>query len=112
MYHPEKIEGFRPKSCYFGPSSNLFYERNAITRADLPYGTLSGASCSDGVTFFGLHLYLAERCCENLKSARRPAQCKFGPGNHTLVGRRNQVLNHFSTAIHLHLASLHATKYF
>ena len=34
---------------------------------------------SDGETFFGLYLYLAERCCEKSQSARSPVQCKSGP---------------------------------
>ena len=33
LYKPCKIENFCHKSCYLKPSSNLFYERNAITRA-------------------------------------------------------------------------------
>ena len=35
--------------------------------------------------FFGLHLYLAERCCKNLQSARGLAQCKSGPAITWLV---------------------------
>ena len=34
---------FCPKSCNLRPSSNLFYENNAVTRADLPCGTVPGA---------------------------------------------------------------------
>ena len=36
-------------------------------------------------TFYGLHLHLAERCCENLQSARGPARCKSGPAVTWLV---------------------------
>ena len=53
-----------------------------------------GASRLDEEIFFGLHLYLAERCCENLQSATGPAQCKSEPGNN-LVGRLNHLLYHF-----------------
>ena len=35
--------------------------------ADLPNGTMRGAPPSDGKNFFGLHLYLAGRCCEILQ---------------------------------------------
>ena len=35
--------------------------------------------------FFGLLLYLAERCCENLQSARGLARCKSGPATTWLV---------------------------
>ena len=35
--------------------------------------------------FFGLHLYLAGRCCENHQSARGPAQRKSLPGNNMVV---------------------------
>ena len=35
--------------------------------------------------FFGLHLYLAGRCCENPQSTRGNAQCKSGPGIKWLV---------------------------
>ena len=40
---------------------------------------------SDSGTFFGPHLYLEERRCENPLSARGPAQCKSGPGITCLV---------------------------
>ena len=36
-------------------------------------------------TFYGLHLHLAERCCENLQSARGPARFKSGPAITWLV---------------------------
>ena len=36
--------------------------------------------------FFGLHLFLAERCCENPQSTRGPAQCKPGPRITWLLG--------------------------
>ena len=56
-------------------------------------------------------LYLAGRYCENLQSARSPAQNKSGPGNMVsrrdqldMVSRRDQLLHHVSLAIHLHLA--------
>ena len=48
-------------------------------------------------------LYLAGRCCENLRSVRSPAQCISGPGNN-MVSRRDQLLHHVSLTIHLHLA--------
>ena len=32
---------------------------------DLTYGTVPGAQRSNGKTFFGLHLYLAEKYCKN-----------------------------------------------
>ena len=37
-----------------------------------------------------LHLHLAGRCCENLQSAKRPAQCELDPGNN-MVSRRNDL---------------------
>ena len=43
---------------------------------DLRHGTVPGAPRSDNKTLFGLHLYLAERCCENTHSAKGLAQCK------------------------------------
>ena len=36
-------------------------------------------------TFYGHHLHLAERRCENLQSARGPARCKSGPAITWLV---------------------------
>ena len=33
-------------------------------------------------TFFGFHLHLAERCWENLQSARGPGRCKSGSAKH------------------------------
>ena len=40
-----------------------------------------GAPRSDGDTFFDLHLYFAEKCCENFESIKGHAHCKSGPGN-------------------------------
>ena len=37
-----------------------------------------GAPSGNCKFFLGLHLYLAERCCENLQSAKGLARCKFG----------------------------------
>ena len=69
---------------------------------DLPYGTVPGDQLSEDKTFFsGLPLYLAERCCENLQSARVLTHCQFGPVNN-MVDKRNHLLYHFSTKIHLH----------
>ena len=45
-----------------------------------------GALRSNRKTFFGLHLYLAERCCKNPQTARGPAYCKSGPAIARLVG--------------------------
>ena len=67
--NPDKIKGLCPKP---------FYGRNAITRANLPQGTVPGAPLSDGKTFYGLYLYFAGRCCQNLQSAGGSAQCKSG----------------------------------
>ena len=58
---------------------SFFYGRNAITREDLLHGVIPGAPHSDGETFFGLQLYFARRCCQNLQSARGLAQCKIRP---------------------------------
>ena len=70
MNNPGEIKGFCHKSYNLRPSSELFFERHAITRVDLLYGTVLGAPWSDDITFFGLHLSLAERCYENLQSAK------------------------------------------
>ena len=96
MYNSGEIERvFYPKSWYLSPSSNAFLNVMQKQRLDLPqYGTVPGASRSDGETFFGLHLYLARRCCENLQRAKGPAQCKSGPGNN-MVSKRNHLLYHF-----------------
>ena len=69
-----------------------------------------GAPPSNGETFFGLRIDLAERCCENLQSAESPAQCKSRPGN-SMVSRRNHLLCHFSVTIYIHLAGLYEKKY-
>ena len=65
-----------------------FCERNAITRAGSiiwHWGARGPAMRSDGTTFFGLHLYLAGRCCDNSQSTRGPVQYKFGSGMTWLV---------------------------
>ena len=64
---------------------------------------------SDSRTFFGLHLYLATRCCKNHLSARGLAQCKSGPGITCLVSVTKY---HFSVTIHLHLASFYEQNTF
>ena len=66
---------------------------------------------SNGVNFFYLYLYSAERCYKNLRSAKGPAQCKSGPGNH-MVSRRNHLLHHFRITMYLQLASFYAVKSF
>ena len=44
---------------------------------DLPHSTVPGATTrSNRETLFGLRLHLVGRFCENLRSARDPAQCK------------------------------------
>ena len=48
---------------------------------------------------------------ENPQCARGSAQCKSDQGN-SIASRRNSLLYHFLITIHLHFASLHATKYF
>ena len=63
------IRGFVLKGATLGPNL-LFYERNAITRAGFTIWHSARALCSDGKTFFGLHLYLAGRYCENPQSTR------------------------------------------
>ena len=50
----------------------------------LPYGTMPGIH-AQRVGFFGLHLYLAGRCCKNPLSARSLAQSKPSPGTTCLV---------------------------
>ena len=62
-----------------------FYEGNAITSAVFAIWLSGRARPSDGKTFFGLHLYLPEKCCKNSLSARGPVQCKSGPGITCLV---------------------------
>ena len=43
-------------------------------RPDLPqYGAVPAKGMRSNLDFYGLHLHLAERCCENLQSARGPA---------------------------------------
>ena len=39
---------------------------------NLPYDIVPEIPRSDGKTFFGLHLYLPERCSENSQCARAP----------------------------------------
>ena len=77
---------------------NVFYGRNAITRADLPYGAVPEAPRSDVETFFGLRLYFAGRSFQNLQTVRGSVQCKSGPGNN-MVSKRNHLLYHFSIGI-------------
>ena len=48
------------------------------------------------LTFYGLHLHLAERCSENLQSARGPARCKSGPAITWLVAGCRTVSNNGS----------------
>ena len=94
------------KAATIGP----FYECNAITRVDLPHGAVLGAPCSERKLFFGLHQYLARRCCANLQSSMSPTQCKYGPGKNMVI-RRNQLLYHVSTAIHLHNSPVFTRQY-
>ena len=59
-----------------------FSERYAITRAGFTIIWHSARGpLSDGETFFGLHLYWAGKCCENLQSDMGFPQCKSDPRN-------------------------------
>ena len=59
------------------------------------------------VTFFGLYLYLAGRCCDNPQSAKVPAQCNSVQGITWLLDVFNHQLYDFSITIHIHLASFY-----
>ena len=63
-----------------------------------------GSRSSRVTLFFGLHIYLARRFCENLQSARGPTQRKPGSVNNK-VSKRNYPLHHFSITIYLHPAT-------
>ena len=57
------------------------------------------------VTFFGLHLYLVGKRCENFKVPGAPSNSR--------ISRRNHLLYYFSKGtIYLHIASFYAKKYF
>ena len=81
-----------------------------LTRTDLTYGAVPGAPHSHK-TFFGPHLYLAGKYCENPKVPG--AQLNVNPARAIawFVGVTISIV-HFSITIHLHLASFYATKYF
>ena len=74
------MESFCPKRSYLRPTSSRFM--NAMHYQVPIYHNMTQyklrASSWNRKAFFGLHLYLAERCCENLLSARGPARCKSG----------------------------------
>ena len=70
----------------FGPRLP-FCERNVITRAGFTiiwHSTSKGSLAQMVRLCFGLHLYLAGRCCENFQSIKGPAQCKSGPSNNMI----------------------------
>ena len=108
MYSTGPIRVFVQNAAY----SALFWsfdKRNAIIRARF---TIWRSARSDGKMFiFSSSIFGGKRCCKSSKSARGPAQCKFGPGDN-MVSWCNHLLCHFSIKIHLHLASLYAKKYF
>ena len=60
--------------------------------------------------FFGLHLYLAEKYCENLKVPRVQLNINLARAITWFVGVTISL--HFLITIHLHLASFYATKDF
>ena len=62
-----------------------FYGRNEKTSAGFAIWHSARTLLSDSRTFFGLHLYLAGRCCKNFQRARGTAQCISGPGTTCLV---------------------------
>ena len=78
------LRGFVLKVTTSGPHIP-FYEGNAITTAGFAIRHSATAPRSNGKNFFGLHLYLAGRCCKHPQSTRGPVQCKFGPGMTWLV---------------------------
>ena len=87
------MESFVLKVPILGPHLSV-YERNAITRAGYTIiwhsdSTSKGSHAQMVRLFFGLHLYLAGRCCENLQSVKGPAQNKSGQGNNMVSRRRD-----------------------
>ena len=113
IYNPGEMESFVLKVPILGPHLPI-HKRNAISRAGftiIRHSTSKGFRAQMVRLFFGLHLHLAGRPCENLPSAKSPAQYKSGQGNN-MVSRRNHLLYHFKITIHLHLTSFYATKYF
>ena len=77
---------------------------------DLPYGTVPAPRAQMVGLFLVFTCTLAGRCCDNPQSSNGPAQ-RIRPGN-KMIGWHNHLLHHFSTTIHLHLASSYAKKYF
>ena len=76
IYNPGEMESFVLKVSILG-SHLPSYERNAITRAGFTtiwHSTSKGSRAQMVRLFFGLHLYLAGRCCENFPSAKGPSQ--------------------------------------
>ena len=102
MYDPGQTKGFALKVAISGPHlTNLnFYKRNAITREDLPYGRVPGASCSDGKTFF---VIFGRKMLRNVPKCQEPRVMQIRPCNN-MVSRRDQLMHHVSLTIHLHLA--------
>ena len=105
MTQVKLLRGFVLKVATSGPHLR-FYERNAITRAGFTIWHSARAPLSDGKTFYGLHLYLAGRCCKILPSTKGPVLCKSGP--EYMVSKRNHLMYHFSNTILFHLASFYA----
>ena len=56
MYNPGEIRGLLLLKLLPQDLIKHFHERNVITRAGLPYGTVPVALRSDDKTFFDLHL--------------------------------------------------------
>ena len=72
------LRGFVLKVATSGPHLP-FYERNAVISAGFTIWHSVRAPRSNGKTFFGLHLYLAGRFCENPQSTSGSVQYKSGP---------------------------------
>ena len=114
MHNPVEVTaGFCLKSCYHRPSTKFFMNIMQQPGPDLPYGTVPGASRSNGKTFFGFHPYIWQKDVAKISKVAKalhyvnPARVITGLVSVTII-----LLYHFSIFIHLDLASFYASKYF
>ena len=106
MYNPGEVRVFVLKVATSGPHLTFFYEYNAITRGELPFGTVPGVPALNCKTFIWSLPIFGRKMFQKSQSTRSPAQSKSGPSNNMQVSRFDHLVYHFSITILPHLASV------
>ena len=108
MHNSSEIKFFFLKvaSWCHRPSSNLFIILVELSGPGLPYGTVPDPY-PQMITLFLVFTYIWQEDVAKISKISGAPRNVIRTGN-TMVTKRNHLLYHFSTIVHLHLASFYA----